>query len=286
MLLLFPQWQLWNQIFQYQFAKSIVKKWEKIITSHSPYFSIIDESGKQCFKFVPWRKIRKYVNFWYMKICEILSKLKIISHIVGNTKKTNNFIVQDKWYKIKKWLLRNVSFIDWFFMTDDVHLHQNLKIKKQYINEGKRFLSEIPSNLKKIFIHVRRGDFLQRNVLWENWWAVLPIDYYNSVIKYFKEKYNDVAYIFLSDDIGWCKQKFSTISNCFFSNHSVWTDLAIMTSCDGWWISASSFSYLWGYYCKWKLEKIGPKFFFGFKKSVWSPNWIDSNKFMWIDVKA
>ena len=195
MLLLFPQWQLWNQIFWYQFAKSIVKKWEYIITSHSPYFSIIDESDNQCFKFIPLKKIQKYANFWCMKICNILAKLRIISHIKAKWEYYQQYWIEKKWYVIKIWLFRNIKFIDGFFINDDIHLQQNLKIKQSYIDNAESFLSQIPSNLNKIFIHVRRWDYLTWGVLWDTD-MTLPLSYYNSVILFFQKKYKDIAFYF------------------------------------------------------------------------------------------
>lgn len=284
MLLLFPQWQLWNQIFQYQFAKSIVKKWEKIITSHSPYFSIIDESGNQCFRFIPWKKIRKYANFWCMKICNIFAKLRIISHIKAKWEYYQQYWIEKKWYVIKKWLFRNIKFIDGFFINDDIHLQQNFKIKQSYIDNAESFLSQIPSNLNKIFIHARRWDYLTWGVLWDTD-MTLPLSYYNSVISFFQKKYKDIVFIFLSDDIQRCKKEFSKVKNSYFSeNNSVWTDLAIMTLCDGAGISASTLSFLWAYYCKRTLEIIWPKYFNWFKKQIRNPLGIDSKDFIWIDV--
>lgn len=284
MLLLFPQWQLWNQIFQYQFAKSIVKEWEKIITSHTPYFSIIDESDNKYFKFVPWKRVWKYVNFWCFKICLLLANFRIISQIKANKTKILWFNIEDKWFIIKKWIIKGIKLINWFFINDDIHLCQNLNIYDYYLNEAEDFLSKIPTNLKRIFIHIRRWDYLKRTVLWEVW-TILPNSYYNDLITYFSKKYKDVAFIFLSDDIKRCKKNFWKIKHCYFSNNSVWTDFSIMTKCDGGGISASTLSFLWGYYNKGNLEKIGPLYFLWFKKSIRSPSWINSKKFKWIKVK-
>lgn len=283
MLLLFPQWQLWNQIFQYQFAKSIVKKWEYIVTSHTPYFSIIDELWNKHFKFIPWKKIWKYVNFLCMKICVFLAKIRIISHIKAKREYYKNYRIEKKWYFAIKWLFKNITFIDWFFINDDIHLNQGLKIKKFYIDEAKQFLSQIPSNLKKVFVHVRRWDYLTWKVLWQIGTA-LPVSYYDDLIDYFVEKYSNVAFIFLSDDIKRCKDHFWKLQNSYFSENSVWTDLAIMTQCDWAGISASTLSFLGAYYCKRTLEIFWPKFFLWFKQYIWYPNWINSKNFQRIEV--
>ena len=135
-----------------------------------------------------------------------------------------------------------------------------------------------------MFIHIRRWDYLTWGVFWD-FDMTLPMWYYMSIIERFQIKYENIAFIFLSDDIKWCKGKFSHIENSYFSeNNNVWTDFAIMTLCDWAGISASTLSFLWAYYCKNELEIFWPKYFNWFKKQVWFPKDIDCKNFIRINV--
>lgn len=278
MLFIFPQWRLWNQIFQYMFAKYIADNDEKIVTTEAPYFSIIDEQQKK-FKIIPTWKIFRYINFWLNKFFLILAKYRIITHITQKKIVYKWFSIEKKWFFIHKWLFKHIRYIDWFFINEDSHIiWKKIKIHQKYIKKAQDFLSQIPKDYYKVFIHIRRWDYLNWSVMWDTDLS-LPLSYYKGVIDLFQKKYNSVEFIFLSDDVKYIESNFFDLKNKIISKNSIWTDLAIMTLCDWAVISPSSISYLWAYFMKNTLEIFAPNYWLWFKQKKWYPEWINTEKF-------
>ncbi len=283
MIFVFPQWRFGNQVFQYMFAKYIAKKNEKIITSTAPYFDIIEESNKQFF-LIPNKKYFRYINFILNKIFLVLWKFRIITHIKQNKILKKWFLIESKWYSEKKWLLSSIKYVDWFFVYEDKHIiWKKIKIKDFYLQKAKNFLAKIPAKNKKIFVHIRRWDYLEWSVMWQKN-LTLTISFYKNQIEYLLQKNKDISFIFLSDDINWCKKEFNYLGNSYFSENDLWTDFALMILCNWAIISPSTLSYLWAYFMNNEIEIFSPKYWLWFKNKIWYPDWIYTKKFNFINL--
>lgn len=117
------------------------------------------------------------------------------------------------------------------------------------------FIEKIKNDKKITVIHVRRGDYMNL----PDFHAPCNIAYYTSAMG----KIGDSSFIFVSDDINWCKENFK-IDNVFFSDfNSEIHDLFLMTQCDNIIMSNSSFSW-WGVYMNDKKNTvIAPATWFG-----------------------
>jgi hypothetical protein len=128
------------------------------------------------------------------------------------------------------------------------------------------------SNL--IFIHVRRGDYL-------NWPspefpAVLSEDWYLRQVNVIKDFINDPKFLFFSDDPEYVKEKLlNQINHADIYHSSEAIDLAAMSCCCGGICSPSSFAW-WG--AKFAINKsysikrfIAPTYWFGHAKKEWMP---------------
>lgn len=282
MIFIFPQWRFGNQIFQYMFAKYIAVGNEKIVTTDAQYFSIINESNKK-FTIIPTWSFFKYINFWLNKLFFILGKCRIITHVRQKHIIYDWFLIWAKWYTTSIWLFKSIKYIDWFFVNEDKHIiWKEIQINQKYIKKAQRFLSQIPESYYKIFVHIRKCDYLEWSIMGQAD-VSLPLDYYIKQIKFFQKKYKNIYFIFLSDDIKSIKKDFLHINNVFFSENDLWTDFAIMTLCD-WWVISSSFSYVWWYFCKNKIEVICPKYFLWFKNKYWYPEGIRTEKFNYSEI--
>lgn len=283
MIFIFPQWRLGNQIFQYMFAKSISKKNERIITTSAPYFEIIEESKKKFF-LIPNKKYFRYINFFLNKIFFLLAKIKVIWLITAKTKKINWEQYETNDYSIKKWLFNKIKYISWFFQYEDNHIKEKITIKSQYLKEAENILDGFSLYEYKIFVHIRRWDFIDWSVMWNNN-LTLPIKFYKDQISFFQKKYKNIVFVFLSDDIARCKNNFGYIwINTYFSENSLWIDLALMTICDWAVISPSSLSFMWAYNMNKKIEIFAPNYWLGFKNKKWYPEWIQTGKFKYVDI--
>ena len=122
-------------------------------------------------------------------------------------------------------------------------------------------LKEYINNNFCVAVHIRRGDYLNYSYLNE----ICNKQYYDQAIQYFKNKYNFCSFVFFSDDILWCKEKFKEIKNSIFVDWNTkdqsYLDLYMMSLCQNNIIANSTFSW-WGAYLNNNNEKIVicPKF--------------------------
>lgn len=283
MVFIFPKWRLGNQIFQYFFAKEYAKKGEKIFTTKSQYFQIFDELSVVFIR-VPTGNFARYINFWCDQFFRILAKLRVINGIYQKMGEYKDYPGNIEWYDKTSWFLWMFTYIDWFFVYDSTHLQHCIPVlKKNYLLAAQDWLDDIPKDSKKIFVHIRRWDYLEWSVMGKNNLS-LPLSFYKDQILYFQERYPKMSFIFLSDDIAWCKVQFAYLSDTFYSENDVGTDFAIMTLCDGAIISASTLSYLGAYYMKPKVEIFAPKYWLGFQDKIWYPEGIDTSKFHYTEI--
>lgn len=129
---------------------------------------------------------------------------------------------------------------------------------KKYINYSSPEAEEIWNNLRtgldkntrNIFIHVRRGDYMQL----QYFHIVLGIEWYKKALENFSE--NDNFFIF-SEDLDWCRDNFGFLKNKFFVSSEDYNEMFLMGKCDGGIMSASSFSWFGAYIAS--LEKSNIK---------------------------
>ena len=120
------------------------------------------------------------------------------------------------------------------------------------------FQSEInPSVGEKITaVHVRRGDYLTK----PNFHPVCTVEYYQKAM----EEIGGGIFIFVSDDMKWCKENFKG-DNIFYSPFTnELDDLSLINSCDNQIISNSSFSWWGAFLCNGEDNIIiAPSVWFG-----------------------
>jgi hypothetical protein len=151
------------------------------------------------------------------------------------------------------------EIIDLFHFKDDIKEEVDL------------FIENIKNNEKLTVVHVRRGDYLNKL----DFHAPCNINYYQSAMN----KIGEGNFVFVSDDINWCKENFKN-HNIFFSDfNSEIHDLYLITKCDNIIMSNSSFSW-WGVYMNSiKNIVISPSVWFGPSgpqdtQDIYSNNWI------------
>ena len=126
-----------------------------------------------------------------------------------------------------------------YFINHSDFIRQQLRFKPSILDRVHKFFTTLPTNLTRIGIHIRRGDFLQVR-------KVSSDDYILTAMTYFTEKYRSVLFIIVTDDRYYCQRVFGYKSNVFFtpSSFDASTDLATLTACNhliitvgtfGWW---------------------------------------------------
>tara|TARA_R110002096_G_scaffold420317_1_gene625327 strand:+ start:903 stop:1688 length:786 start_codon:yes stop_codon:yes gene_type:complete len=214
-------WRLGNQMFQYASLLGIATKNEL-----TPYFNITDTYLGDCFKL--GGVVNKIQKKGYHNLFD------------GNPSFNPGLFNLDN----------NFNFdLDGYFQTEKYFSHCETEVKKefQFKDNIQRQAKEFLPKGQLVSLHVRRGDYLDKPDYHTN----LQIAYYESAM----EKFKDHSPVIFSDDIAWCRENLSHISNeVHFSdnppedgNIGVYVDLCMMTLCDAHIIANSSFSW-WGAY--------------------------------------
>jgi hypothetical protein len=111
----------------------------------------------------------------------------------------------------------------------------------QEVNENLRLIEKERS---PVFVHIRRGDYLQKRM--HDLGNICTIDYFHKAITYFQKEIINPSFYFFSDDINWVMQNFSDENFVFFnSSLNPVNDLYLMSRCRHGIISNSTYSW-WG----------------------------------------
>lgn len=149
--------------------------------------------------------------------------------------------------------------------------YQSEKYFEDYIDEVRAALA-IPYVRQEGFvgIHVRRGDYLTLS----QHHPAQPYKYYRDAVAYFVE-YGYKSFAICSDDMGWCREKFSEIKKempgtefTYVERQSPLMDMSLLSSCDHSIIANSSFS-LFAFILNQNPDKfcIAPAQWFGSKNA-------------------
>lgn len=129
-----------------------------------------------------------------------------------------------------------------YWHDSEAHIKNTFRFKEEFINQQRRKYYKAFEK-KTIAIHIRRGDYLNNPN-----YIVLPITYYIlALFKHFPDWENHNIIIF-GDNMPYCKVHFDCLPNVFFSEgNSDIEDLCLMSECDHFILSNSSYSW-WGAY--------------------------------------
>lgn len=276
MIVFFAEGRLGNQLFQYAFLNTLSKENEKIITINMDHFVNNFDINNRNFKHYSFGKYSKFVIKKFIKSILLLCvKLKLISYI----KQDRTFTSALPTYKFEKGLFP-IRFVETGFFQSEKFFDKkkvDFKIKNVYINEAKKFLANIPKEFTKVFVHVRRGDYISEKYLGIKG-IDLPKSYYLKAIDIVSQNLKNPFFIFLSDDPGYVECCFKDISNKIISKNSMMVDFAIMTLCEAGICSNSSFSWWGSYLMQNRKLVIMPKYWYGWKQKIEShigiqPKW-------------
>ena len=272
MILFYSDGRLGNQIFQLAFIREIVKPGEKVVTFNlGNVLNVFDVDLKVRNTEIK-NKLWKFISRkMFIYILEILSALKLSSIIYEDRKAVV--------YKKQIGLFPSVTYIRTGFFQSEKFFNresflQNVKLKKVFLERAYSFLKVLPNNSTKVFIHVRRGDYLTE--IYEGVRGInLPMDYYVKAINIVKNKINNPYFVIMSDDYNFVSEAFKDLENKVISKENYAVDLAVMASCDGGIISNSSYSWWGAFLLHNKNMVIMPKYWYGWKNKKQSHQGIE-----------
>lgn len=279
MILFLSDGRLGNQLFQYAFLNTIAKDDEKIITSNMEQFVSSFDIENKNFKHV---KLNKYILYFARKLLttfllKALIRLKLIDYIKQDRSETS-FLPS---FTKKRGIL-SITFVDTnFFQSEDLFDKDKIdfSLKKIYFAEAEEFLANVPKESRKIFVHVRRGDYIYESFNGEQG-IDLPKSYYERAMKKITRNIENPFFVFLSDDFNFVERCFENVKNKIISRNSMATDLAIMSLCEYGIVSNSSFSWWGAYMMINRKDAIYPKYWYGWKTKTEShprihPSWAE-----------
>jgi hypothetical protein len=270
---------LGNQIFQYAFLNTIARKGERVLcldmAEFAATFDVEGSNGRlvvSCSNLLKSRigrllffKILKPLSLFSMRA---LARTRIISYVCQEKNEQGRYVSS---FAEHSGLLP-FRFVDQgYFQAERFFSIEALdfRIKKRFEQKALQIASQVPQGCTKVFVHIRRGDYLHESFLGEQG-IDLPKIYFSKAIDMISKELKRPFFIFLSDDPSYTRDCFSEVENKLISKENMQVDLALMTLCEYGVTSNSSFSW-WGAWLMKKHKKvIFPKYWYGWKAKVLS----------------
>ena len=215
--------RLGNQLFQYSFLNTIAKEDEKILAVNMEQFIDKFDINNTKFKHFALGKYWKYFLSNFLKpFAMVCVRLKIIGYVSQDRDTTSILSTFTTTNKLLPISLVETNFFqsEKFFDKDKV----DFKIKDKYMKEAVSFLGKVPDKYTKIFIHIRRGDYIFESYLGKKG-IDLPKNYFEDAMREISRKIEKPFFVFLSDDTSFVESCFQHIQNKIISKNSMATDM-------------------------------------------------------------
>ena len=265
---------LGNQLFQYFYGQSLILSFKDIKTKYVKGYTkkgqinlddVFDihldlASTKEIYKYYNIFTTNKYLRSFYIR----LIKNNFISEKKFNIDQENEIV--DFNYEPK--------FHHGYWQCEDYFYKYYKKIKSQLrfkksLNLRNKF--KIPNLDPTIAVHVRRTDYNSKKN--SKIFVSLDASYFKKKIQIMQNLFDKPQFIFFSDDYLWTKKNFCNlkIKKKFISESNFTTDeeFQLMTQCDHFIISNSTFSW-WAAYLSNNMSK----------KIIYPKKWFKKNDFM------
>lgn len=237
---------LGNQMLQYAFARNISHRLKTNLKYHftNSLFATQRNFGMDIFN-IPATPA-SHDNLKDFGIFEN----RIINRVLYNVDERfgiqfNSKIITEKYpYEFKQsyFDIRDCSYIQgywadlYYFKDIEIILKKEFTLQVKLDQKNLKMLDLIKS-VNSISIHVRRTDYVKHFV---------GEKYYFDGIERFSTQYKKPHYFVFSDDLDWCKEKFSKTSNVHFIEHNKsgqsYKDMILMSNCKHNIVGNSTFS--------------------------------------------
>ena len=281
--------RLGNQMFQYAYARALMKQTNnKLIIN---FKSFLKES--QGMSQDGWENSLKYFNTTDFKIYDksipfylyatksnFIQFLSLFLYLfLKKTAKRNKYFNRIKERTHLNLLKKNIYIQDYINLNFQPSLDKNILIKgwfedpsyfsnvkeelrdeftpKQLSSYAEHLINEIEST-QSICLSIRTFNEIRHNPDWFDKYNVCGKDYYLKAITYFKKNLPNCTFYIFSDDTEWVKKNYNfkglTVVFCNQFNNSA-EAMYVMSKCKNFIISNSTFSW-WGQYLSVNNKKI------------------------------
>ena len=217
-LLRFRPGRTGNQLFQIFCLLSLVAKF--------CYTGVIDsQHGKFMTKTLPYFDLRHIQLHNYVDRSTLFNITDVLSEkqLQELAKHRHNWTLDDKCLGYKH------------FEEHEKFVRSSVRLKKIFTKVVDEYVSSAFANRTTVAIHVRRTDrvndnfndldYKYRDLEWYK-------PYIDKAMSYLKSMYSDLVFIFVSDDIKWCKKHFCDKDIYFSPFSSLGHDLALIARCE------------------------------------------------------
>lgn len=224
---------LGNQLFQYLYIRRLLEEGFSVT-----YINNVGKSHNG-FELIKYFEVDiKKASFLYNLLFSILKNLRLLNNRMFFSSESN--LQYDKLFQIGYWQNRK-------YFPSEFSINFKINISDE---KNTNVLDKIKKN-NSVFLHVRRGDYLQppHN---KRFAGICTEAYYETAIKMIKTKFKDVVFFVFSNDMKWTKENIKISScDCYYidwnhGDNSIY-DMYLMSLCKGGILANSTFSY-WGAY--------------------------------------
>ena len=191
----------------------------------------------------------KILNFFFKKkfSYRILNKLHIDIYN-NNVIKEKNFLFDKSLLNIpdNRYLIGDFKSEKYFKDIRSILLN-NFTLKNKSSIYFRKMKEKIKSKKSTCFIHVRRGDFVNKKNVREIH-GFFNKEYYLKAAEFLRSKIKDVHFFIFSNDIPWCKDNIDLKNQTFMDNNDRYSpneDIMLMSMCQNGIIDHSAFCW-WG----------------------------------------
>ncbi len=240
---------LGNQMFQYA-ALKYAESMGKNVSADFSWYSI---PGNKYHDLMIW-DVFPNIDITFGNPDKI-NMYKKQAHIVyENESEHSSHIIAQKILDIKNGVYVGYSQVISIVESNAELLRNCFKFKE---NDELKKLVDLLKCSTTVSVHIRRTDYLNKENYYLN---VCDDEYYKRAMSYIRKKFDDILWIFFSDDIEWVKENYKTdnaiyIDRKMFESYSNWYDMFLMSLCNHHIIANSTFSW-WAAWIDNKQEKI------------------------------
>jgi len=279
MILFYGEGRLGNQVFQYQALSHIARPGERILAVgleelerqfdlQGPRLVVLTRSRT-------WKRAVKYLVrpvLWRL----LARKLRLTNYASETSFGAPPLVGAGGHFALRRGLLRHITLVDGGHYQNPsvwptLFPVRSMQVKPALRSEARRILASLGRReLRPVFVHVRRGDYLTHRDygLCD---LALPPDFYRAAIAELERRVAQTQLVFVTDDPAWVNDHFADLDGKVTVSKDAGLDFAIMTECAGGILSNSTFSLAAALMLRDPEAVIGPEFWLGFRVGQWLP---------------
>jgi hypothetical protein len=276
MIIFIGEGRMGNQLFQLAFIQTAISSQKPLITCRFDQLLQLLEPGQRILN-IRGRFVRAVLIRFGRPFFALLSRARLIRSYKVNQVQISGSVFESTTFSETRGLLP-ITYVfpcfaqsERFFSAETV---KNWKIRASHAKEAKSFLSDLPENSPKVFVHLRRGDYLSETLLGKKDFS-LPLTYFRRQIARIDSIVPNAFFVFLTDDPSFVEMEFADLKQKVISRENAFVDFAIMTECQYGIVSNSSFSWWGTYLMKDRKKVIAPKYWLGWKSQIEIPQGIE-----------